>query len=90
MPIATPPTNTLLPVQNRTHPFWLSEPDPVLATHQSSEELPETADVVIVGSGLSGAMTGYYLLKGDPSLKVVMLEAAEVCSGATARNGESH
>ncbi|KAG9310367.1 hypothetical protein JVU11DRAFT_9500 [Chiua virens] len=53
-----------------------------------------TADVVIIGSGLSGASFARTLLDLDDEgeddakpLKVVMLEAQDTCSGATGRNG---
>jgi glycine/D-amino acid oxidase-like deaminating enzyme len=46
---------------------------------------------VIVGSGLSGALTSYLLLEEAKAkgmkLNVVMLEADEACGSATARNG---
>jgi glycine/D-amino acid oxidase-like deaminating enzyme len=58
-----------------------------LDRHRTTEDLPTDADVVIVGSGLSGALLAYLLLKAKPSLRIVMLEAREVCSGASARNG---
>ena len=46
-----------------------------------------TADVVILGGGFSGLWTAYYLLKAEPALDVVVVEA-EVCGyGASGRNG---
>ncbi|WDY56126.1 NAD(P)/FAD-dependent oxidoreductase [Pseudomonas sp. PSKL.D1] len=45
------------------------------------------ADVVIVGAGYTGLWTAYYLLKSDPSLRVVLLEKREVGFGASGRNG---
>lgn len=80
----------LLPVANRLKPFWLSEVDPSLENARTTDELPPTVDVVIIGSGMSGAITAYHLLKDqdDANPSVLMLEAAETCSGATARNGE--
>jgi hypothetical protein len=83
----------LLPVANRTESFWLTERDPLLQNAQTTKSLPRTADVVIVGSGLTGAMMSHHLyadarIQGrKPSM--VMLEAGEVCGSATARNGES-
>lgn len=80
----------LLPVPNRLPTFWLSEPDPSLENARTTDELPPSVDVVIIGSGMSGAITAYHLFKDqdDASPSVLMLEAAETCSGATARNGE--
>ncbi|WP_449433570.1 NAD(P)/FAD-dependent oxidoreductase [Pseudomonas putida] len=45
------------------------------------------ADVVIVGAGYTGLWTAYYLLKSDPTLRVVLLEKREVGFGASGRNG---
>lgn len=82
----------LLPVPNRLDSFWLTERDPVLQNARTTAELPSTADVVIVGSGLTGAMSAYHLQREAKAqgrvLSIVMLEADECCGSATARNGK--
>jgi glycine/D-amino acid oxidase-like deaminating enzyme len=45
------------------------------------------ADVAIVGGGFTGMATAYYLLKAEPSLKVVVLESEVIGYGASGRNG---
>ena len=45
------------------------------------------ADVVIVGAGLTGLWTAYYLLEADPSLDVLLVEAEVAGFGASGRNG---
>ena len=40
------------------------------------------ADVAIVGGGFTGMATAYYLLKAEPSLKVVVLESEVVLKGS--------
>ena len=45
------------------------------------------ADVCIVGAGLTGLWTAYYLLKADPARRVVLLEAQIAGFGASGRNG---
>lgn len=45
------------------------------------------ADVVIIGAGYTGLWTAYYLLKSDPSLRVILLEKHQVGFGASGRNG---
>jgi lysine/ornithine N-monooxygenase len=66
--------------QQTTRQFhWLNE--------GAKTELPEKADVVIIGSGLSGARTAYELLSDPNGTKdVIMIEAREACSGASGRN----
>ncbi|TMS52418.1 FAD-binding oxidoreductase [Mycobacterium sp. DBP42] len=46
-----------------------------------------TADVAIVGAGFTGLWTAYYLMKSDPSLRVVILERDYAGFGASGRNG---
>ena len=76
-----------LPVENSTTSFWHTEPSDFLLAHRTTEELPEHADVVIVGSGITGASAARYLYEDERAkdLKVVMLEAREACWGATGR-----
>lgn len=46
-----------------------------------------TADVTIVGGGLTGLWTAYYLTEADPDLDVLVVEAETVGFGASGRNG---
>jgi glycine/D-amino acid oxidase-like deaminating enzyme len=45
------------------------------------------ADVAVVGAGLTGLWTAYYLLREDPTLRVVVLERETAGFGASGRNG---
>lgn len=45
------------------------------------------ADVAIVGAGYTGLWTAYYLLRADPSTRVVLLEKETAGFGASGRNG---
>ncbi len=45
------------------------------------------ADVAIVGAGFTGLWTAYYLLRADPGLDVVVVEAEIAGFGASGRNG---
>ncbi len=44
-------------------------------------------DVAIVGAGFTGLWTAYYLLRADPTLRVVVLESQTAGFGASGRNG---
>ncbi len=46
-------------------------------------DIPITGDVVVIGAGLAGALMAYHL--AEARLRVVVLEAKEVASGATGR-----
>lgn len=75
-----------LPNPKSTASFWHSEPSALLLAHRSTRNLPETADVVVIGSGMTGASVVHHLLTdGKENLDVVMLEAREACWGATGR-----
>lgn len=84
-----------LPPPRSTHSFWHSEPSALLAGHRSTRSLPQTADVVIIGSGITGTSIAHHLLdeprdqahNHGQKLNVVMLEAREACWGATGRVG---
>ncbi|KAJ5743107.1 hypothetical protein N7533_010209 [Penicillium manginii] len=83
-----------LPVSNPTSSFWQNDPIFPELVNMQSETLPDTADIVIIGSGISGASVAYSVLNGvrndqrdKQPLKIVMIEARETCSGATGRNG---
>lgn len=76
-----------LPSKTPTTSFWHSEPSEFLLDHHTTPDLPSYADIVIVGSGLTGASSARYLAEdqraGESS--IVMLDAREACWGATGR-----
>lgn len=113
-----------IPVPDPTHSFWQDAPPyPELVNRHTAAGPPETADIAIIGSGITGAAIARTVLrelqrKGilsqfrgegkaegkaqaqaqqDPSgaprrrrrswVRVVVLEARQLCSGATGRNG---
>lgn len=76
-----------LPTPTSTNSFWHSEPNAFLIGHHTTDELPSEADIVIVGSGITGTSAARYL-SDDPRAEnksVVLLEAREACWGATGR-----
>ncbi|KAM3505027.1 hypothetical protein MY11210_008127 [Beauveria gryllotalpidicola] len=74
-----------LPTPESTHSYWHRDPSPALLGHRTTDKLPEQADVVVVGSGITGAFAARELVDGGRD--VLMLEAREACWGATGRNG---
>lgn len=77
----------IFPVANATRPYWRSQLSPI-DSHRSTKQLPKECDVLIIGAGLSGVSTAYHLFDDNPSPpSIVLLEAREICSGATGRNG---
>lgn len=82
-----------VPNPTPTQSYWLRDPPFSELINVSSPNLPQTADVAIIGSGIAGAAIARSLLQvcrhrsNDKSEKVIVLEARELSSGATARNG---
>jgi glycine/D-amino acid oxidase-like deaminating enzyme len=70
----------------RSYSFWLETAGEDLAPRPSLQGSAE-ADVAILGAGFTGLWTAYYLLKQEPSLRVVVLEAEIAGFGASGRNG---
>jgi glycine/D-amino acid oxidase-like deaminating enzyme len=65
--------------------FWQDSLGPV--PRRTGLDGDATADVAIVGAGLTGLWTAWYLLERDPSLRVVVLEKEHAGFGASGRNG---
>ncbi|KEF54255.1 uncharacterized protein A1O9_09421 [Exophiala aquamarina CBS 119918] len=76
-----------LPVDNPVPSVWTEPPHP-LDEYQSTPKLPESCDVLIVGSGFAGVATAYHILEDKRTTpSVVLLDARKHASGATSRNG---
>lgn len=80
-----------IPNHATTSSFWLKDRHPRFEL--PNPDLPTEADVVIIGSGITGTSIARTLLQNrksttpTPHPYVVMIEARDICSGATGRNG---
>jgi myosin-crossreactive antigen len=76
-----------LPTPTSSSSFWHSEPNELLIGHRTTEQLPAEADIVIVGSGITGTSVARYLSEDERAKgkSIVLLEAREACWGATGR-----
>ncbi|KAI7202434.1 hypothetical protein KC343_g5132 [Hortaea werneckii] len=81
----------VLPASNPTKSYWIEAAESPLRHHRSTETLPESVDVVIVGAGYAGAATAYWIHKYTAAAakqpQVAILEARDICGCATGRNG---
>ncbi|KAK3067517.1 hypothetical protein LTR53_015572 [Teratosphaeriaceae sp. CCFEE 6253] len=75
-----------LPRPHPTVSYW-QDPPSAIADLRTTPDLPNSADFVVIGSGISGACIAYNLLSQQPFARVVVLEARQAASGATGRNG---
>jgi lysine/ornithine N-monooxygenase len=78
-----------LPRSNGMKSFWTKEPGH-LDNFRSSNDLPQDVDIAIIGAGYSAAAIVTHILattskESRPS--IVVLEARQLSSGATGRNG---
>ncbi|KAI1790486.1 FAD dependent oxidoreductase [Ganoderma leucocontextum] len=78
-------TSPGVPVDHPTLPLW-TVPRAQIPSDDTGG-FPEHVDVVIIGSGITGTSFAYNALAREAGLNVAMLEARDVCSGATGRNG---
>lgn len=83
-----------LPAPHGMPSFWLKDPPLSELASLQSAELATEAEVVIIGSGITGASIARTLLlnafgEGNQEKRpsVVILDGREVCHGATGRNG---
>ena len=80
-----------LPVLNPTTPFWSAKglADNPLAKEGSMADLPDSVDICIIGSGITGTSVAYHLAKtmplepGKPPHRVIIMEARDFCEPLT-------
>jgi hypothetical protein len=53
----------VLPISNPTKSYWIEAAKSPLRDFRSTVDLPQETDVVIMGSGYTGATTAYWLHK---------------------------
>ncbi|KAF2012916.1 FAD dependent oxidoreductase [Aaosphaeria arxii CBS 175.79] len=67
--------------------YWIRNHTIELDQIWRDRALPEETDVVIIGSGITGAVVAFQLSEQQPDIRVALLEARGICTGATGRNG---
>ena len=79
-----------LPSEYSSSSFWHTEPK--LLGYRTTESLPQKVDILVIGSGISGASVVHHIFKDTENKEdakkkpsVLVLEAREICWGATGR-----
>lgn len=76
------------PVNNPLPSYWQQPKSPLANVIDPDADKPDQVyDYTVIGSGISGIMIAYNLIEAHPEARILLLEAREVCSGATGRNG---
>jgi glycine/D-amino acid oxidase-like deaminating enzyme len=76
----------MFPSKHPTVSYWQLKPHP-LASAQS-EHLASNTDTLIIGSGITGVSVAKHLFeREDDRQTVTLVDARNLCSGATGRNG---
>ncbi|KAF5556460.1 FAD dependent oxidoreductase superfamily [Fusarium phyllophilum] len=82
-------SDPLLPRPNPSISLWQEPAHPTVSSIQSPI-LPKCADIVVIGSGITGCSVTKALLEDDSldsTSQIIVLEARTLTSGATGRNG---
>ncbi|KAF4450488.1 cytochrome P450 [Fusarium austroafricanum] len=67
--------------------YWIQDYSIDFEDECRAAALPAEVDVVVIGTGISAAACLYAIANQKPDLRVAVLEARGICSGATGRNG---
>ncbi|KAI1101174.1 FAD dependent oxidoreductase [Jackrogersella minutella] len=83
-----PQQDSGLPVPNPCVSFWQQTTRSFQYLNANKDEpIPSESKYVVIGSGISGALTTYELIQGGvPAEDIVIFEAREAASGASSRN----
>jgi len=82
----TPRKETPRSIAGASHvPFWLDDPSRPAPEPELTEN--SRTDLLVIGAGFTGLWTALLAKEENPSRDVLILEAGEVATGATGRNG---
>lgn len=82
----------VLPLDNPSKSYWIEAANSPIRDLQSTPQLPQQSDLIIIGSGYTGASLAYWIhkhtCKHGTTPNMLLLEARDICGGATGRNGK--
>jgi len=77
---------TLKSIADARHvPFWLDDPARPAPEPELTRDI--STDLLVIGAGFTGLWTALLAREENPAREVVILEAGEVATGASGRNG---
>ena len=80
------PSHSLSPV-GHTESLWYDTLPDDLRVDSAPLDGSIQCDAVIIGAGLTGLWTAFYLLDREPDLDLVVIDRSGVGTGASGRNG---
>ena len=82
----TPRKEALRSIAEASHiPFWLDDPTRPRPEPELTKDIK--TDLLVIGAGYTGLWTALLAKEENPAREIVVLEAGEVASGASGRNG---
>src|SRR6266498_846973 len=82
----TPRKETLKSIAQVSHiPFWLDDPSRPTPVPELTKNI--STDLLVIGAGFTGLWTALLAKEENPSRDIVLLEADEIATGASGRNG---
>src|SRR3990172_3153819 len=82
----TPRKEALRSIAEASHiPFWLDDPTRPRPEPELTKDIK--TDLLVIGAGYIGLWTALLAKEENPAREIVVLEAGEVASGASGRNG---
>src|SRR5690349_4993798 len=78
--------DTLRSIADASHvPFWLDNPARPAPEPELTRDI--STDILVIGAGFTGLWTALLAKEENPAREVALLEAGEVATGASGRNG---
>lgn len=69
----------VLPTKNPTKSYWIEAAGSSLRDTRTTDNLPQETDVIIVGSGYTGASTAYWIHKVNPPVSTWRTDSKSEC-----------
>src|SRR6266545_4926144 len=81
-----PSKGALKSINDVSHtPFWLDDPNRPQPQPQLTKDM--STELLVIGGGFTGLWTALLAKEENPNREIILLEAGEIATGASGRNG---